>query len=286
MQAKLALEDGTVYTGRGVRRRRRDVGEVVFNTSHDRLPGGPHRPVATRARSSTMTYPLIGNYGINADDQESTRPAGRGLHRPRAHPRPEQLPQPTRPRRLPASRARHHRHRRDRHPGPGPPAPRPRGDERRPLDDRSRRRVARAEGPQACPEHGRPRPRQARSCRRSRSTWDEGFGAPFADARAAAAAGDAPRRRHRLRHEVEHPALPHAGRLPGHGRARHRDGRRRSCAHKPDGVFLSNGPGDPGRGRLRHRHDPQGLLGKKPIFGICLGHQLLGLALRRRRPSS
>ncbi|MFV0443143.1 MAG: glutamine-hydrolyzing carbamoyl-phosphate synthase small subunit [Planctomycetaceae bacterium] len=47
---------------------------------------------------------------------------------------------------------------------------------------------------------------------------------------------------------------------------------------RPDGVFLSNGPGDP---------EPldyaiktiQGLLGKQPIFGICLGHQLLGLAL-------
>lgn len=48
-------------------------------------------------------------------------------------------------------------------------------------------------------------------------------------------------------------------------------------AHKPDGVFLSNGPGDP---------EPlgyaiktiQNLLGKVPLFGICLGHQLLSLA--------
>jgi len=49
-------------------------------------------------------------------------------------------------------------------------------------------------------------------------------------------------------------------------------------ACKPDGVFLSNGPGDP---------EPLGyaietvarLAGKTPIFGICLGHQLCGLAL-------
>src|SRR6185295_14916679 len=49
-------------------------------------------------------------------------------------------------------------------------------------------------------------------------------------------------------------------------------------ALNPDGIFISNGPGDP---------EPLGyaidnirqLLGKKPIFGICLGHQLLGLAL-------
>jgi carbamoyl-phosphate synthase small subunit len=49
-------------------------------------------------------------------------------------------------------------------------------------------------------------------------------------------------------------------------------------ALKPDGVFLSNGPGDPSAtvyGIAAARE----LLGKVPIFGICLGHQLLGLAL-------
>ena len=50
-------------------------------------------------------------------------------------------------------------------------------------------------------------------------------------------------------------------------------------AHEPDGIFLSNGPGDPEplayahRGRIR-RPDRA----RVPIFGICLGHQLLGLA--------
>jgi carbamoyl-phosphate synthase small subunit len=48
--------------------------------------------------------------------------------------------------------------------------------------------------------------------------------------------------------------------------------------HRPDGIFLSNGPGDPepldyAVGTIR------ALVGKKPTFGICLGHQLLGLAL-------
>lgn len=48
-------------------------------------------------------------------------------------------------------------------------------------------------------------------------------------------------------------------------------------AHKPDGVFLSNGPGDPEP--LTYAHETiRGLLGVKPIFGICLGHQLLCLA--------
>jgi carbamoyl-phosphate synthase small subunit len=52
-------------------------------------------------------------------------------------------------------------------------------------------------------------------------------------------------------------------------------------ALQPDGVFLSNGPGDP---------EPldyaiatiRGVLGKKPVFGICLGHQLLALACGAR----
>ncbi len=52
-------------------------------------------------------------------------------------------------------------------------------------------------------------------------------------------------------------------------------------ALKPDGVFLSNGPGDP---------EPvdyavnaiRGMMGRVPVFGICLGHQLCGLALGGR----
>jgi carbamoyl-phosphate synthase small subunit len=48
-------------------------------------------------------------------------------------------------------------------------------------------------------------------------------------------------------------------------------------ALKPDGVFLSNGPGDPGA--LPHlSNELKKLFGRAPIFGICLGHQLLGLA--------
>ena len=46
----------------------------------------------------------------------------------------------------------------------------------------------------------------------------------------------------------------------------------------PDGVFLSNGPGDPSAVKYGIKM-VQGILGKKPIFGICLGHQILSLAL-------
>ena len=53
-------------------------------------------------------------------------------------------------------------------------------------------------------------------------------------------------------------------------------------SRKPDGVFLSNGPGDPGA--VDYAIDEiRKLLGKVPVFGICLGHQLLGLALGGKR---
>jgi carbamoyl-phosphate synthase small subunit len=52
-------------------------------------------------------------------------------------------------------------------------------------------------------------------------------------------------------------------------------------ALKPDGIFLSNGPGDPEPLHYA-QENVRKLMGKKPIFGICLGHQLIGLALGGR----
>jgi carbamoyl-phosphate synthase small subunit len=49
-------------------------------------------------------------------------------------------------------------------------------------------------------------------------------------------------------------------------------------ALNPDGIFLSNGPGDPDAVPYA-KENVRKLLGKKPIFGICLGHQIMGLAL-------
>src|SRR5262249_36168594 len=53
-----------------------------------------------------------------------------------------------------------------------------------------------------------------------------------------------------------------------------------ALALNPDGIFLSNGPGDPDVGP--YADIVRGLIGKKPIFGICLGHQIMGLALGGR----
>ncbi|MDQ3911831.1 MAG: glutamine-hydrolyzing carbamoyl-phosphate synthase small subunit [Actinomycetota bacterium] len=49
-------------------------------------------------------------------------------------------------------------------------------------------------------------------------------------------------------------------------------------AQDPDGLFLSNGPGDPAALK-KGVENLRGVLGEMPVFGICLGHQLLGLAL-------
>jgi carbamoyl-phosphate synthase small subunit len=54
-----------------------------------------------------------------------------------------------------------------------------------------------------------------------------------------------------------------------------------TLALKPDGVFLTNGPGDPAA-VVGGREAVAGLLGKVPVFGICLGHQILALAIGAR----
>jgi carbamoyl-phosphate synthase small subunit len=71
--AKLALEDGTVFTGRAFGAAGTTEGEVVFNTS---MTG--YQEILTdpsyKGQIVTMTYPLIGNYGINREDTESKKP--------------------------------------------------------------------------------------------------------------------------------------------------------------------------------------------------------------------
>src|SRR5215212_7503041 len=76
--AKLALENGVVFTGQAFGAAVEADGEVVFNTS---MTG--YQEILTdpsyHGQIVTMTYPLIGNYGINARDAESRRPWVRGF---------------------------------------------------------------------------------------------------------------------------------------------------------------------------------------------------------------
>jgi carbamoyl-phosphate synthase small subunit len=78
MKAILALEDGSVFHGRGFGARASASGEVCFNTS---MTG--YQEILTdpsyKGQIVTMTYPLIGNYGINEMDVESWRPHAAGF---------------------------------------------------------------------------------------------------------------------------------------------------------------------------------------------------------------
>ncbi len=77
-KAIIALEDGRVFEGRAFGARGERYGEIVFNTS---ITG--YQEILTdpsyKGQIVTMTYPLIGNYGVNPEDMESTRPHVEGF---------------------------------------------------------------------------------------------------------------------------------------------------------------------------------------------------------------
>ena len=78
MKAILALEDGTIFHGNSFGTEGEIVGEIVFNTG---MTG--YQEVLTDpsycGQIVTMTYPLIGNYGVNLEDIESSKPQVRGF---------------------------------------------------------------------------------------------------------------------------------------------------------------------------------------------------------------
>lgn len=78
MKGILALEDGRVFEGRAFGARGKNAGEVVFNTS---MTG--YQEILTdpsyKGQIVTMTYPLIGNYGVNSEDVESRGPQVEGF---------------------------------------------------------------------------------------------------------------------------------------------------------------------------------------------------------------
>lgn len=271
--AKLALEDGTVYTGRAFGAPGETFGEVVFNTS---MTG--YQEVLTdpsyKGQIVTMTYPLIGNYGINAEDQESRKPQVEGFivreltripSNFRSHGTLDAYLSENRILGLEGidTRALVRRLR-------------VRGTmtgvlSSTDLDDASLVKKA-----QNCPSIvGRDLVRQV--VPEKSFSWTEGFNSPFASQELRPRAGqphvvalDFGMKWNILRCLVQTGCRVTV--MPGTARAE------QVLALKPDGIFLSNGPGDP---------QPLGyaietirdLAGKKPMFGICLGHQLLGLAL-------
>jgi carbamoyl-phosphate synthase small subunit len=271
MQAKLALEDGTVYTGRAFGAPGDKVGEVVFNTS---MTG--YQEVLTdpsyRGQIVCMTYPLIGNYGTTADDQESLAVQVQGFI----------VRELTR---VPSNFRSHRdldtylkasgvtglegidtralvRHIRVRGAMTGVLSTQD-------LDDASL--VARAK--KAPGLIGRDLVKEV--VPEKSFTWNRGFG-PLAEHVLPA---QPPTKRvvaidYGMKWNILR-CLTQSGCqvtvVPGTATAAE------VLAHNPDGVFLSNGPGDPaalGFAVLTVKD----LIGKKPIFGICLGHQILGQA--------
>jgi carbamoyl-phosphate synthase small subunit len=269
--AKLALEDGTVFTGRGFGHVGTTEGEVVFNTS---MTG--YQEILTdpsyKGQIVTMTYPLIGNYGINKQDVESRQPHVAGFIIKELSPvfsnyranlsLDEYLKQnkiiaiqgiDTRAltRKLRISGAM-------------------RGIlSTEILDDAQL--VARARG--AAEMEGADwvqavKPTQNYSWDEKQGEW--GLGQVERGDGLHVVAMDCGAKSNILRHLAERGVKVTV--LPPDTTSEE------ILRHKPDGLFVSNGPGDPAV--LDYAVKPiQGVLEKLPTFGICLGHQLLGRAI-------
>ena len=197
-----------------------------------------------------MTAPEIGNTGVNADDPECVdgSPHVAGLHRARREPDRLELALRADARRVPRA-ARHRRHHRasTRASSPATCATTAR---------RTRAIGSRAVRTRSCAARARRPPMDGldlveRVTPAAPYAVAEGSGAgQLAERPACAETGrrGAKRRHvvaHRLRRQAEHPALPRRRRLQGHRRARDARARRTSSRCSPDGIFLSNGPGDP-----------------------------------------
>ena len=205
----------------------------------------------------TFTYPHIGNYGANATDDEAARPHCSGRDRPRSGPASQQLAKRGGPRRLPRTQRRAG-HRGCRHPTTHPSHPRSRRDAGR-VRHGGRDHPQASSAGRARHRRHRPRSRRDHADRRTRSVADRVGWSPTTS-------GSRPRSSSYLGEiatvEVVPASTPAADVL----------------ARNPDGVFLSNGPGDPAA--VGYATDAiRDLLGQVPVFGICLGHQLLGTAL-------
>lgn len=282
MRAILALEDGRFFEGESFGATGTRVGEICFNTS---MTG--YQEVLTdpsyRGQIVAMTYPLIGNYGINSLDQESRSPHVRGfvieeLSEIASNWRSEMsLDQYLKQWDIPGIQG---------------------------IDTRALTRHLRTRGAmKACLTTDQMSPEEATK----RAIEGEGvIGMDYVrevttpkvyewdpDDKLSqfwsVANGNA-------NASVKQPLPPVRSRIVAYDYGMKENILRRlrqngfrvtvvpatttaeeTLALNPDGVFLSNGPGDPAA--LSYAHEAiRGLMDKKPIFGICLGHQILGFA--------
>lgn len=272
---KLALEDGTIFTGGSFGAEGTHVGEVCFNTSMAGYQEILTDPSYT-GQIVTMTYPLIGNYGVTEEDVESRGPAVEGfvikeLARRRSNFRAtlsldEYL---------------------QKHGVVGIEG----------VDTRAITRKLRIQGAlkgaisteilddAALVEKAKAwtglvgEDMVKRVMPDKPFPWNKGYESRFAmDHRKPAGkyrlvALDCGMKLNILRNLVEIGCEVTV--VPPTSTAKE------ILAYRPTGIFVSNGPGDPEP--LSYAIDAlKGLIGQVPIFGICLGHQLLALALGAR----
>ncbi|MEK3855187.1 carbamoyl phosphate synthase small subunit [Cytobacillus sp. FSL H8-0458] len=255
MKKQLILEDGTIFIGKGFGSDTNSIGEVVFNTGmtgYQEILSDP----SYCGQIVTLTYPLIGNYGINRDDFESISPAISGFIVKEACEFPsnwrneQSIDEYFKMKNIPGISG---------------------------IDTRKLTRIIR--------QHG--------TLKGAICSMSESPELIVEKLRATKLRND----------QVKQVSTKRPYPSPGRGRRvvlvdfgmKHgilRELNKRDCdvivvpyntaaeeilSMSPDGVMLSNGPGDP-------KDVPEaitmikGLLGKVPIFGICLGHQLFALA--------
>jgi carbamoyl-phosphate synthase small subunit len=255
LKKQLILEDGTIMIGKGFGSESATVGEVVFNTGMTGYQETITDP-SYCGQIVTFTYPLIGNYGINRDDFESVNPVIKGVVVKEAADYPVNwrsemsIDEFLKLKNIPGIAG---------------------------IDTRKLTRIIRSFG----------------TLKGAICTIEEDAEAVIKKLQSEALPND----------QVQQVSIQQAYPSPGRGHhivlvdfgAKHgilRELNKRNCdvtvvpfntraetilAMKPDGVMLSNGPGDP-----KDVKDAivmiQQLIGKIPLFGICLGHQLFALA--------
>jgi carbamoyl-phosphate synthase small subunit len=275
--AALALADGTVFWGRGIGATGVSVGEVCFNTS---MTG--YQEILTdpsyAGQIISFTFPHIGNVGANREDIETTTPAARGLVLR------EDITEPA------SWRAYQHLDtwlksygligvagidtrrltRRIREAGP------PNGAVAHAPDGRVDLETAIAEARAWPGLEGMDLAKEV-TCRQTYS-WDEtswtlgeGYGR-LTEPRHHVVAVDYGAKRNILRMLASQGCRVTV--VPATATTED------ILRHRPDGIFLSNGPGDPAATGEYAVPVIRDLIDSgKPVFGICLGHQLLALAL-------
>ncbi len=272
-QAVLALEDGSVFLGRSIGAEGKTVGEVVFNTAMSGYQEILTDPSYAR-QIVTLTYPHIGNTGCNTEDEESERPMAAGLivrDCPRRYSNwraTESLPEYLRRNGIVAISD---------------------------IDTRRLTRILREKGAQGGAILAGPAASTEAAIDMARSfpgmkgmdlarevtttepyAWNEGSW----DLDTCQWTGTEPKRhvvaydfgikRNILRMLADRGCRVTV--VPATTPAEE------ALALQPDGIFLSNGPGDPEPCDYAISAIQEFIARKIPMFGICLGHQLLGLA--------